>query len=261
MADSESPDPIRSLDDLAKAFCAARSKFKRRPWFRGHRDEQWPLRSRIHRILADSGWHHTHEVSLVQQFRARAPLRYPNCPSDDDDFGWLSLMRHHGLPTRLLDWTESILVAAYFAVSGKAKEHPPALWALDPHALNASQKIARHPVSPRQRHVAHLAEEAFSGGKAWTSIVTVIPPETDLRMLVQHATFTIHGTHYPLEQKEYHERFLMKLSIAGDYRVSLRKELDYLGVNEAALFPSLEPLAKGIEESESAPADFKDFQS
>ena len=44
---------------------------------------------------------------------------------------WLSLMRHYGIPTRLLDWTHSFLVAAYFAVDDADKARDCAIWALD----------------------------------------------------------------------------------------------------------------------------------
>ena len=58
----------------------------------------------------------SYELRLLRKFRARAHLRHHTCPDYFDYFGWLSLMRHYGLPTRLLDWSESPLVAAYFAM-------------------------------------------------------------------------------------------------------------------------------------------------
>ena len=254
---------IASLEDIRQAFQEAKKKFGRRPWFRGQRDGQWKLLPKVYRIIAERGCSREFESSVVQKFKARAPIRNPECPNQDDHFGWLSLMRHYGLSTRLLDWSESILIAAYFAVAGKAEGNPPAIWALDPYQLNASQGRGEHPLSPGNYYVAELARAPFGIGigRKYGYALAVVPPEKDLLMLVQHATFTIVGTSVPLEEMQHAERFLMEFSVAESFRVGLFEMLNDLHIHRPALFPDLDRLAEGIEAFEPVPANHKDFKN
>ena len=204
----------------------------------------------------------------MRKFIARARLRYVNCPArDNDSFAWLSLARHHGLPTRLLDWTESIVVAAYFALVGKPKDHPPAVWALDPCKLNAyalNKSTVWHragmggPLAPGHKDVKILAEDALSAQVDTTAehrqmALAVIAPETDLRMLVQHAAFTIHGKYDPLQTGRVAAECLMKFEIDGGCREQLHNRLISVHVREDALFPDLDRLAQGIADAEPLP--------
>ena len=73
------------------------------------------------------------ENQLLQNFRAMAPSFAARTPMRKDTDQWLCLAQHVGLPTRLLDWTESALFAAHCAL----KEPQPVVWMLDPVELNA----------------------------------------------------------------------------------------------------------------------------
>lgn len=80
-------------------------------WFRGQADFEWSLRPSVFREDSNSV---IEETSTFYGFKNRSTL---NFEGKKNTFEWLTLMQHYGIPTRLLDWSESVLVGIYFAVS------------------------------------------------------------------------------------------------------------------------------------------------
>jgi hypothetical protein len=120
------------------------------PVWRGHADIQWALRPEVFRPVRGSRFYQ--EVSLLRSFMSQAESRSERCPRGDDLVGWLMFARHYGLPTRLLDWSYSPLVALYFA-SQEVKDDPDAdgcLWAIDSGGLNFSNAGPETICSPRR---------------------------------------------------------------------------------------------------------------
>lgn len=99
------------------------------PWFRGEPGQiQDPLLPRLFRQPHN-------ENRLLQHFRMKAPtLGLPNIPTRGHTDQWLFLAQHVGLPTRLLDWTEGLLMALHFALH--TREPGAVVWMLDPVELN-----------------------------------------------------------------------------------------------------------------------------
>jgi len=94
---------------------------RRRQWlFRGHRDTQWHLETALERTFRREAIPAARrmdvEAELLRDFQ-RAYHQYgAHVPEPHAHLEWLSLMQHHGAPTRLLDFSYSIYVAAYFAL-------------------------------------------------------------------------------------------------------------------------------------------------
>src|SRR5258706_11481541 len=91
---------IESIDQLTKVVSGTFNQTHSRWWFRGQKDESWNLLPSVRR-----GYSKERERFLTNLFYTRANTRYSNCPAASDYGGWLALMQHFGLPTRLLDWS------------------------------------------------------------------------------------------------------------------------------------------------------------
>lgn len=175
-----------------------------------------------------------------------AHTRYAKCPpvSDESLADWLCLMQHYGLPTRLLDWTASPLVAAFFAVA--YEEHPGdgVIWQLDPAALNRLDFSKDLLFLLHGTDVRGLLLSAFnftfpSSDKA----AAVLGSEIDLRMTVQQGSFTIHGNKAPLESHTESASFLVKFVIPEKAKTQFARELRLSAIRRSALFPDLGNLA------------------
>jgi len=109
--------------------------------FRGQSRGRWHLEPSLQRHLGNDT---TAEEALAiergfcEEFRSHARLHLDGefVPSGSALLPWLSLMQHYGCPTRLLDWTKSPFVAAYFAVEADW-HHDGAIWLFHPADLRA----------------------------------------------------------------------------------------------------------------------------
>lgn len=101
--------------------------------FRGQQDSQWPLETTLHRLARENNlnskdlWHK--EYWLIRQFSRRAHNYYGEYQQNKSPLEWLALMQHHGAPTRLLDFSHSIYIAAFFALENATSDS--AIWCLN----------------------------------------------------------------------------------------------------------------------------------
>jgi len=118
--------------------------------FRGQAQSNWLITPSLERILkehilfGDIGLFllDNREYWMLREFKRKFHLYSTERPSENDNFEWLSIMQHHGAPTRLVDFTNSIFIAAHFAVSETISES--AIWCLNIDFDYFKSQVSRH---------------------------------------------------------------------------------------------------------------------
>lgn len=252
--------PIHSVGDLSREVKALQNTDHK--WlFRGQPNAAWNLLPSVHR-----GYSAQQERYLTNEFRVRARSRYAQCPANDDYPGWLALMQHYGLPTRLLDWTHSPLVAAFFAV------HPDycpvelrgnrdaCIWVLSAGELNQSQGFEPLIFPLDAASYAPLIAPAFKNRKEENTVGVAMAIEHDPRIQLQQGAFTIHSSRTPINHFEACEKWLRKLVIDRELVEPFFAELDLLGMRKSNLFPDLSALTSELK-SMHPPQDLRGYAS
>ncbi len=209
---------IRSWSGFAKWLGAQRG------WitiFRGVSSLDYKLIPRVGRPEARlRGYRLEDEVWLFNEFRARARTYLPSDTQPHDLWDWLALAQHHGLTTRLLDWTRNPLVAAYFAVSGSGQKRDGVIYSF-PSSENAPVETIKHPFD---------VEET----------IEFTPQQMTRRIIAQEGTFTVHGN--PVEV--FKPKDLGITVIDHNWKSSLRDHLFQFGIHRASLFPELDGVSR-----------------
>lgn len=224
--------------------------------FRGQQNAAWQLESSLSRYLRDyaqdrSQWR-SREERAIRIFRRKAHnfLAHPELLKDD--LRCLALMQHHGAPTRLLDFTKSPFVAAFFALERANGEA--AVFALNTSALwnnravpQANPTLTRDMIDPRvhdnfDRYFFSNTHEILWSGE---------PTEMDDRLVAQSGTFVVPGVidkplQTILDGYESNEELLHKIVLPARIRVDAMKSLYRMNITNASLFPGLDGLARSI---------------
>lgn len=194
--------------------------------FRGHSDVTHKLIPSVGRTTHTSKSRDKYERSLFDIFCREARSHLENVPADK--WEWLSIAQHHGLPTRLLDWSHNPLVALYFAVKGNENNDG---------ALFALQSITK-------------ASERVREGSPFdiSSPVKLYPNFVSPRIRAQEGLFVAcSNVEKPLDEQLPDKWVLQEYSIPESSKAKVRYELFRLGVHESSLFPDLDGLASRLK--------------
>ncbi len=165
----------------------------------------------------------------------------PLLPENRNTWRTLFLMQHHGLPTRLLDWTGSFGVALYFALKD-AKDNA-AVWILDPFKLNKHTVKNHALLSPSD--LASDYEQLFisKDAKLDGSVIALAPPRHHARLFSQGGYFTLHRD---LDKglEAICPSALTKIEIPSKLFPEAQVFLKLAGINEFSLFPDLDGLCR-----------------
>lgn len=132
---------LTSVDDLyrvAELFDTGSPK----PLYRGQSNYEWPLATHLERdtpdfVVKETGLER-YEHKIMNDAHRRFHEFFSQLPEENDYLSWLALLRHRGVPTRLLDVTRSLFIACYFALRDSKPETDAAIWIFSPMAFASS---------------------------------------------------------------------------------------------------------------------------
>jgi hypothetical protein len=204
------------------------------------------------------------ETGHIYEFKRLAPGLHSDLPGDNNPLNnlkWLFLMQHHGMPTRLLDWTQNILVATFFAVIGTKKddENDGQVWSIKPLELNKAGGICFAFPLPGHPIVEYLSREMFYSLEKKVGLlkklelreipthpVAILPPLCWSRMIAQSSVFTLHPKPRSGENIHVAPAELTRYKIPVKLKKKIRIELRHLGMEYRTLFPELDSISKDM---------------
>jgi len=209
----------------------------------------------------------------MREFRRRAHQYVTDVPRDDD-LEWLALMQHHGAPTRLVDWTRSPHVAAFFGAQSSNSANPfitttpdkqvePfVIWAVDVDSINAEavamlglpegNNDLSSPENFRKLYWDQPPDNLYL-------VAAVQPHRMNERLTIQQALFLFANhalfsfrrclaallLHASNGQKQS-AQWLHKLVVASETRFDVLRALNKLNINGATLYPGLDGFCQSL---------------
>lgn len=196
--------------------------------FRGQA-EDWPLIPSIGRI----------DINFIESLlevetgviEGLQKYGYPFFKNDVKSYSdWLLHAQHHGLPTRLLDFTSNPLKALYFAVEDVNSDKDGVVWAIDEYG----------------EHDFPILESK--------TIQFYTPPHINNRIIAQESMFVVFPLNKntekiePLENSKEGSRIFQKIKISASNKSEIKKELSVLGINKMTVYPGIDGVIEKIKE-------------
>lgn len=237
---------INSISKLITQLKKLSNKFEEDLWFRGQTDISWKLSPGLLRLDKKAS-----ESSLLTRFKQSAAMLIED--NSKDDFDWLFLLQHYGVPTRLLDWSESPLAALYFAVNDASQDKKDgALWILKPTELNKIANIS----TTEKNFIPSFDDEVLENYSVKTlnsnprnklAPIATIATRNSTRIQAQLGVFTIHHLDNRPIEEFCSKNEVIKFKIPAAAKKLLREELSILEVNKFTLFPELSSIGEIIK--------------
>lgn len=223
--------------------------------FRGQASAQFGLQTSLLRL---GGEYARHEGHLLRNFRKYARRLHP--ATDDSTWSWLALAQHHGLPTRLLDWTFSPLVALHIATEDPEQfDVDGVVWSVDyvaarrllPGPLRALLDAEGSDVGTPElltQAAPGLADlEAMETDGPF--VVFLEPASIDERIINQFALCSLmsNATTRLDDWLTDHPDLVRRIVLPAGLKWEIRDKLDQANITERVLFPGLDGLSRWLK--------------
>jgi hypothetical protein len=228
-------------------------RFRSTRAFRGMSDASVDLSTSLARLGPSATQHERH---LLRNFRKYA--QNDSVLSGDSIWNWIALGQHHGLPTRMLDWTYSPYVALHFATMDLARfDIDGVVWAVDyvkchellpPKLCDVLKEEEADVFTAELLDRAAYTLAAFDGLGDEEFVVFIEPPSLDERIVNQLALFSLMsnpGARHDVWFSKHPELF-RRLVIPANLKWEIRDKLDQANITERVLFPGLDGLSRWL---------------
>ena len=208
---------------------------KNHPIFRGMKNESHDLITRFGRSIIENKefreknstfsyiLNSKKEIPVLTEFKNRSTPYLTLTPAND--WEWLAIAQHHGLPTRMMDWTTNLLVAAYFAAAEGPKESDAAIYVIREQHKLLRAPIDQSPFKMEETTIFH-------------------PRHATPRITAQSGLFTVH----PELEQPFNCDGLEKWILKKECIVEIAGMLRQYGISHASMFPGMEGVTALIRE-------------
>jgi len=234
--------------------------------YRGQRSVRWGLQTSLERCCDRHGVAHetrsSFEIRLCREFRRVYHCYSSHLPATRSSLEWLSIMQHHGAPTRLLDFTYSIYIAAYFALEDADADC--AVWALDGDwALGQSGMLLKRARKtevdlllkrfPEESETERCFESIFLTQPFVKAACPLNPFRLDERLRTQRGVFLVPADiEASLEDNVRtlpgHDKAtnLVQIIIPADVQKEAIRNLFQMNISRVSLFPGLDGFSQSL---------------
>ncbi len=235
------------------SYNAELGRFRSNFAFRGSADASWDLTTSLARL---GGPYAEMERHLLRNF-----IKYARheAHADNAEWYWLALAQHHGLPTRLLDWTYSPFVAMHFATQNLTRYNTDSIiWCVDYVKTNRLLPDSLRRIAEEEGANAFTTEmlsraaatlEDFDRLTDDAFVLFFEPPSFDPRIINQFALFSL--TPDPTQQLgqwlNEHPDLVRRIIIPADLKWEVRDKLDQANITERVLLPGLDGLCTWLK--------------
>lgn len=241
------------------------SRYRSRFAYRGLSDQSYALKTTLIRL---GGPYAELERHLLRNFKKYA---HRSVVERDALWHWLSVAQHYGLPTRLLDWTYSPLIALHFATANIHKfDRDGVIWAVNyrrAHQLLPDRLRSKlndeganvFTVEMLSETVSSLTE--FETEEERDCVIFFEPPSIDDRIVNQYAFFSVMADPQRIlnDWLMQHPSLWHRIVIPAELKWEVRDKLDQANINERVMFPGLDGLSHWLTRHYSPRQDLEDL--